>query len=46
MNDAEISELIDRMEGVEWRDVPSVSSSTAAAFTSSLIEAREELGEQ
>ena len=41
MTDPEIAELIERMERIEWREVPGVSASTAAAFTSSFIEARE-----
>lgn len=39
MTDTEISEVIDRLERIEWREVPGISASTAAAFTSSLIEA-------
>jgi hypothetical protein len=46
MTDREIRELIDRMERVEWREVPGVSASTAAAFTSSLTESRERMTEQ
>ena len=35
----DLVELVDRLERVEWREVPGVSSSTAAAFTAQVGEA-------
>jgi len=39
----DLDELVDRLEGVEWRSVPGVSSSTAAAFAAQVAAAREDL---
>lgn len=38
--DLELSEVLEAMECVNWRDVPEISTAEAAAWNSRLIEAR------
>ena len=37
----DLDELAERLEGVRWREVPGVSSSTAATFAAQVAAARE-----
>jgi hypothetical protein len=39
--DLALSELVETMERVDWREVPTVSTAEAAALTARLIEARD-----
>jgi len=44
--EAQLSDVIEAMEAVEWRDVPTVSTAEAATFTQRLDESREVVREQ
>jgi len=43
--DLQLSELVAAMERVEWADVPTVSTSEAAAWNARLVEARDAVRE-
>jgi hypothetical protein len=44
--DLALSELVETMERVDWRVVPTVSTAEAAALTARLIEARDAVREE
>lgn len=44
--DLQLSELVETMERVDWRHVPTVSVSEAAAWNARLVEARDAVREQ
>ena len=44
--DLALSELVETMERVDWRDVPTISTAEAATLTQRFIEARDAVREQ
>lgn len=40
---SDVGELVEQMESIDWRDVPSISTPEAAAWTQRCLEALDEL---